>query len=154
MKIVIVIIRKKKIMIRKYGPLLFAVLFIICATGCAVRRDIRLYDMESVTVITGQIKNARKTHGQFEMTNPTSGERFFGEYSSIPNDSTGLSFVTSRQAKAYGFSVNKPRTIFGQAILRGDSGTIMEIEYAVDRKSLHGYGLGQDNQGNRYKVQF
>ncbi len=138
----------------KRSPLIFAVILIVCAIGCATPRDVKLYHIESGTVITGQIKNAKKTHGHIELINPNSGERFVGEYTSIPNDSNSLSYATSRWAKTYGFSFNKPRMIYGQAIIQGNAGTIIEIVYAVDRKTLHGYGVGRDNNGNQYKLHF
>ena len=119
-------------MMAKHSSPLFAVLLVVCAIGCATPRNVKLYDIESGTVISGQIKNAKKTHGHIELVNPASGERFTGEYTSIPNDSASLSYFTSHWAKAYGFSFNKPRAIYGQAILQGNSGTIIEIVYALE----------------------
>lgn len=125
------------------------------ALGCApVPREVRIYDLETGAIITAQIKDARQTHGEISMIHPSTGETFTGEYTSIPRDKINKSFFSTHWGMVYGFSFNEPRAIYGQATCIGNRGTTIEIVYAVDRKTLHGHGVGRDNSGNEYKVHF
>ena len=150
------------------------ILFMFVACAVAVPRTARMYDLDKGTIIEGLIKDARQTHGIITAENRATGERFAGEYTSITDDrvkssfgiaasktsgyATGgtshLSYSGYGWANAYGFSFDQPRKIFGAATIVGDKGTVIEIVYAVDRRNLHGHGVGRDNKGNRYKVHF
>lgn len=135
-----------------YSFFFYLVLLMGCATNFC--RDVRLYNTLSGNILHGQILDARQTHGQIMLTNQKTGEQFNGDYTSIPNDSSGMVMQSHQWANAYGFSFNKPRAIYGEGILVGSSGTVIEIVYTVDRRSLHGHGVGRDNKGNQYKLHF
>jgi hypothetical protein len=40
----------------------------------------------------------------------------------------------------------------GHAMLTGDRGGVLEVEFAVGSGTASGYGVGRDNRGNVYKV--
>jgi hypothetical protein len=46
-----------------------------------------------------------------------------------------------------------PGKQFGTATVVGD-GLVIDVVYAVDPWSAHGHGVGKDNKGNNYKLQF
>ena len=60
-------------MINYNRPTCFITFFII-TIGCVTAvRNTRLYCIETGAVITGQIKDARQSHGQISMVDPISG---------------------------------------------------------------------------------
>lgn len=133
-----------------------------------------MYNLDTGNIIEGVIQDARQTSGTITAENRSTGEKFSGEYTSIPADrvkqSMGVagsdvhaqgttndsyfSYSGYGWANAYGFSFDQPTKIFGAATLVGDNGTVVEVVYAVDRRQLHGHGIGRDNRGNRYRVHF
>jgi hypothetical protein len=90
------------------------------------------------------------------------GKSLSGEYSTISDLSyqTTTSNISATDsagnmawAVAQGFSFNQPGRQFGSAIVTGD-GLVIDVVYAVDPWTSHGYGVGKDNQGGKYKVLF
>jgi hypothetical protein len=154
--------------------LAFLLLMQCLGSACAVPRTARLYDLDTGIVMEAYIEDARQTQGRITAVNPVTGENFTGEYTSIRNDvvrssygiggssvsgyatsgATSLSYSGYGWATAYGFSFDQPTALYGAATLVGDKGTVIEVVYQVDRRTVHGYGVGRDNQGGRYKDHF
>jgi hypothetical protein len=148
---------------------IFLILFLFSSCAApAIPRTVRLYDLNKGSVMEAFIEDARQIHGKITAVNHETGESFTGEYTSIRDDvvksSYGSGYVTGGPsslyhssygwATAYGFSFDQPTKIYGAATLVGNRGTVIEVVYAVDRRVLHGHGVGRDNQGNRYKLHF
>jgi hypothetical protein len=143
-------------------------------TKSPISRTVRLYDMDKGTTIEAFINDARQVHGEITAKNKVSGEVFVGEYNSIRDDvartssSLGGAFGSNlgsvgpyalsqsgySWATALGFSFEERNKIYGAATMIGDRKTIIEAVYAVDRQSLHGYGVARDNIGTFYKLHF
>ncbi len=49
---------------------------------------------------------------------------------------------------------NKPGENRGQAIVIGERGTVIEVEFYTGSGTANGFGLAKDNKGNIYKVLF
>jgi len=167
--------RKEKNMKTQVVSVCFAILLLI--SSCAVpkvARTGRLYNLANGNVMETVIEDARQVHGMIRAINRQTGENFEGEYNSVRNDvvsgtygmkqtntsvfgtgaSAPLSLSSYGWATAYGFSFNERTKIYGAATLVGNKGTVIEVVYAVDRHSLHGYGVGRDNRGGHYKMHF
>jgi hypothetical protein len=154
--------------------LTFLLLLQCLSLACAVPRTARLYDLDKGIVMEAYVADARQSHGKITAVNPVSGETFTGEYTSVANDvirssygmggsnvsgyatsgASSLSYSGYGWATAYGFSFDQPTASYGAATLVGNEGTVIEIVYQVDRRTQHGYGVGRDNQGGRYKLHF
>ncbi len=87
------------------------------------------------------------------------GERCQGKWSSVAPMAVSHSRVTlfSQYGSVFGSGMavaNKPGVNRGEAILIGERGTRMEVEFFTGSGTANGYGLAKDNQGNIYKVLF
>ncbi len=120
----------------------------------------RLYNLDTADVIHLDFKISVSGHGKITGKLPN-GKELVGEYSTLSEGSTsegtsGASAVGSEGyewATAQGFSFNQPDVKYGSATLVGD-GLLIEIVYAALKWTSHGYGVGRDNQGGRYRVRF
>lgn len=128
--------------------------------GCAVTTA-RVYNLKTGDVSTASFENNGTGHGKIVLT-MANGKSLSGEYSTISDLSyqTTTSHISATNsagnmawAVAQGFSFNQPGRQFGSAIVAGD-GLVIDVVYAVDPWTSHGYGVGKDNQGGKYKVLF
>lgn len=134
------------------------VLCVLLLCGCATTA--RLYNLESGEVLNATYQNYGTGHGQITVTTPA-GKTLMGEYTTISGAgySSGVGTATVSGtggyawATAQGFSFNQPGQQYGSATVVGD-GLVIDIVYVVDPWTGHGYGVGKDNHGGRYKVQF
>jgi hypothetical protein len=142
--------------INKQIILLLCIVFLL--SGCALTA--RLYNVETAEVIFLNFKNYGTGHGKITGKLPN-GKELVGEYATVSGGSTsegtsGDSAIGSRGyewATAQGFYFNQPDVQYGSATLVGDE-LLIEIVYAVLKWTSHGYGVGRDNQGGRYRVKF
>jgi hypothetical protein len=126
--------------------------------GCT--ETARLYNADTAEIIFLDFKISVKGHGKITGKLPD-GKILVGEYSylpeDVPNKETGDAGAVGAEgyewATAQGFSFNQPDVKYGSATLKGD-GLLIEIVYAVLKWTTHGYGVGRDNQGGRYRVKF
>lgn len=136
--------------------LVLAIAFVV-VSGCM--QTGRLYNLDTAEVIHLEFP-VGFGHGRITGRLPN-GAPLEGEYSTVSNRTT--SFSTARAtvsgpggfawASAQGFSMDEPNKQYGSATLIG-GGLVIEIVYAVSAGSFHGYGVGRDNKGGRYRVQF
>ena len=140
-----------------FSPILLMVL-IAMVGGCATTA--RLYNLDTGDVLNASFENHGTGHGQITVTTPD-GKQLSGEYTTISGMSYSSGFGTASAsgsggyawATAQGFSFSQPGKQYGSATLAGQ-GMVIDIVYVVDPWTSHGYGVGKDNKGGKYKVQF
>lgn len=78
-------------------------------------------------------------------------------YSTASATGSATSGMASVWATVYGsgFSMaNVPGVNKGEAVLVGDRGTVMQVEFYTGSGTANGTGVAKDNKGNIYKVLF
>ncbi len=139
---------------------LLAAIMVITVSGCETTSTARLYNLDTGEVIEGKFENFGTGHGRIMGTMPD-GKTLSGEYTTISDVTYSFGSASGSAvgsggyawATAQGFSFQQPGRQYGSATLVGQ-GLIIDIVYAVDPWTSHGYGVGRDNKGRRYKVQF
>lgn len=140
---------------------LFAILLVALAFAIsACVTTARLYNLDAGEVLNASFENYGTGHGKITVVTP-GGNQLSGEYATIGGMSYSSGFgVASASgsggyawATAQGFSFNQPGKQFGSATLVGE-GLIIDIVYVVDPWSSHGHGVGRDNKGGKWKIQF
>jgi hypothetical protein len=142
--------------INKQFILFMGIVFILY--GCP--STARLYKLDTAEIIHLNFKIDGTKHGKITGKLPN-GKELIGEYNILSGGSTSsgtsgansVDFEEYAWATAQGFSFNEPNVKYGSATLEGD-GLLIEIVYAVLAWTTHGYGVGRDNQGGRYRVKF
>ena len=67
----------------------------------------------------------------------------------------GQVVITPAEWKAlYGQSDMVSGQINGEALCRGDRGTVLRVQYVVDPFDNTGFGVAKDNRGNLYRLRF
>lgn len=137
----------------------FLLVAIIAAlTGCA--STARLYNLDTGEVLNASFENYGTGFGRITVTLPD-GRKLAGEYTTISDMGYSAGFSTANVsgaggyawATAQGFSFNQPGKQFGSATVVGH-GMVIDVVYVVDPWTAHGHGIGKDNKGGKYKVQF
>jgi hypothetical protein len=119
-----------------------------------------LYDLDSGEVLSAKYQNYGIGHGTIVLTR-ANGATLQGEYSTISGMGDSSAETTASAtgsggyawATAQGFSFNQPGQQYGAAIVAGD-GLVIEVVYVTDPWTGHGHGVGKDNKGGRYNLQF
>lgn len=135
-----------------------ATVVLLCLFGCVTTA--RLYNLDTGEVLNASFENYGTGHGKIAVT-MASGKQLNGEYTTISDMSYSTGFGTATAsgsggyawATAQGFSFNQPGKQFGSATIVGD-GAVIDIIYVVDPWTSHGHGVGKDNKGGKYKIQF
>jgi len=96
--------------------------------------------------------------GSLTAYNPTTGERFTGQYTSILNGggyTEGTIYNSGNQNTSTVTIFSPPTGANARGILKGDKGTVIDI-FLIIQPGLRpiGYGEGVDNKDARYQVQF
>lgn len=125
-----------------------------------------LSKQQPLPVLTAAIDGIMGNTGGISLSLPD-GEHCTGKWSSIAPMSVGFSTATasgsatngmgSVWATVYGsgFSVrNLPGVNKGEAILVGDRGTVIQVEFYTGSGTANGSGVAKDNKGNVFKVLF
>jgi hypothetical protein len=123
----------------------------------------RLYDLETAEVIQAKFIFSGTTKGNIYFSLPN-GEKFQGEYSTIPSGSVSWGAIYSSvygggmnaSGHGSGIALNKSLKYHGSAIATGDKNTLIECEYVTNssRYSPQGFGACRDNRGKKYKLFF
>jgi len=146
--------------LQKFLAVFITAAWLFGSTGCATVTTARLYNLDTGHVLNISFENYGTGHGQMRAVGPD-GRQLLGEYTTISDFafSSGFGTATAFGSAGYawatgqGFSFGQPGRQYGSATLAGD-GLIIEIVYVVDPWSSHGHGVGRDNKGGRYKIQF
>lgn len=144
--------------LQKILAVFIAVVSILGLAACVTTA--RLYNLDTGHVMNASFENHGTGHGKITVTAPD-GKQLSGEYTTIGDFAYSSGFGTATVsgsggyawATAQGFSFGQPGRQYGSATLVGE-GLIIEIVYIVDPWSSHGHGVGRDNKGGRYKIQF
>jgi hypothetical protein len=136
-------------------------LLVSIASGCGVHAQGRLYRLDEPYVVTFDYIRHGTGHTHLTGTAPD-GEFFEGEVSTVSGMSMSSWTASATAAgsggyawaNAMGFGFNQPGVQYGSGVVVGNKGTVIEAVYAVDPWTAHGYGVGKDNKGNRYRIQF
>jgi len=95
-------------------------------------------------------------HGTVKINLP-SGEVCKGKYTTVPDGAVGVGFGSLLGQPGYASHIGTAMSIrnkqYGQALLVGDQGTTVQVEYVTSASNpTHGYGLAKDSHGNVYKI--
>ena len=117
-----------------------------------------LSEQNPIPVIVASVDGIMGNTGNIFLTMPD-GENCKGKWSSAAGVSVSVGTVNlfSQYASIFGtgFSVsNTPGVNRGEAILLGDRGAKIEVEFYTGSGTANGYGLAKDNRGNIYKLLF
>lgn len=146
---------------------ILATLLAACSTTATLYPvDGPLSKQQPLPVLTAVIDGIMGNTGGISMTLPD-GERCTGKWSSIAPMSVGVSTasasgtatngIASVWTTVYGsgFSVrNLPGVNKGEAMLVGERGTVIQVEFYTGSGTANGSGVAKDNKGNIYKVLF
>lgn len=116
----------------------------------------RLYDLETAEVIQAKFIYSGTTSGNISFVLP-SGEKFEGEYSTVPSGSiTWGSIYTHANGGGSSEVRSKSLKYYGSAVLISDKKTVIECEYVTNssRYNPQGHGACRDNRGKKYKLMF
>ena len=134
------------------------VLLVLSLSGCisTVTLTGRAYNLDTAEVLTVSYLYNGTGHGKITLITHD-GERLEGEYSTLSGMSMSTGFGSASSpfgwAVAQGFSFNSPGTQYGSAVVAG-YGLVIDAVYQVDMWSGHGWGVGKDNKGHKYRLQF
>jgi hypothetical protein len=147
------------------------VLVVILASACST--TVTLYPVEGpmskqspLPVLTARADGITGNTGNISLVLPD-GEVCKGRWSSIAPMSVRYSagsasgMATSGMSSAWatvygsGFSMgNVPGVNKGEAMLVGDRGTVIQVEFFTGSGTANGSGVAKDNKGNVYKMIF
>jgi hypothetical protein len=153
----------------KLAFLIFALL--IFFSGCSTK--VYLYPVagplskiQPTPVLIATADGINGNAGNMSLTLPD-GEQFKGKWSSIAPTSVGYSGVSASGSATSGmtyawstvydseFSVSNPPGVNkGEAMIVGNRGTVMQVEFYIGSGTANGTGVAKDNKGNIYKVLF
>ncbi len=89
-------------------------------------------------------------HGEVTV-NLQNGESCHGDYTCIAKRSHPPLFVFADYQRYYGTHFNFRNLQYGQALIHGDRGTIIQAEYYMNLRLNRRYGLARDNRNNIFK---
>jgi hypothetical protein len=139
---------------------LFLVGVVIFLTACTITRTARLYDLDTGQVLHATMATHGTGHGEVTVVTPD-GKTLTGEYSTVSNGQFSSSSAnamvnvggTFGWANAQGFSVTRSSAVVGSGVVTG-SGIVLEVVFQVDSFTKHGDGVGRDNKGHKYRLEF
>jgi len=147
--------------LRAYHLVIFLALYLL--NGCTTTANLYpvqgpLAKQKPFPVITAHVNGIMGNTGEISLVLPD-GEKCEGKWSSTAgtNVSVGTVNLFSQYGSILGtgFSVsNNPGMNRGEAIIVGEKGTIIEVEFYTGSGTANGFGLAKDNHGNIYKVLF
>lgn len=132
--------------------------------GCATTTNANFYPVQgplskqNPTPIIAQVDGIARNTGNISLTLPD-GEKCTGRWSSAAGVVSGYSTVNLFSKYGYvfgsGSSVsNVPGVNRGEAVIMGNKGTVMEVEFYTGSGTANGWGIAKDNRDNIYKVIF
>lgn len=135
-----------------------AALALLLLTACVTTA--RLYNLDTGEVLNASYSSYGTGHGKITLTRPN-GQKLTGEYSTLSDTQMTTSFGSAgvssggqyAWATGQGFSFTTPGRQYGSAVCVGD-GLVIEVVYTVDPWTGHGQGVGKDNKGGKYRLQF
>lgn len=150
-------------MIRIYALQTAGLLIASMLIGCTTTANLYpvkgpLSAQNPIPVLIAHVDGIMGNTGNIKLTMPD-GEKCTGKWSVTAGMSASVGTVNlfSQYGNVFGtgYSVaNKAEVNRGEAILIGENGTRIEVEFYTGSGTANGYGLAKDNHGNIYKVLF
>lgn len=125
-----------------------------------------LAEQRPLPVLSVEVNGISGNSGTLSTTLPD-GETLTGKWSSIAPMSYGMTTGTASGSATDGMNTvwstvygtgfsaaNVPGVNKGEAMLIGDRGTVMHVEFLTGSGTANGTGVAKDNRGNIYKVLF
>lgn len=147
------------------------IVVVISLVGCSTTASLfpvegPLSQKQPLPVIVADVDGIMGSTGGISLTMPD-GEYCTGKWSSIAPMSVGVSSVSasgttsnglaSAWTSVYGSGVsvaNVPGVNKGEAMLVGNRGTVIQVEFYTGSGTANGTGVAKDNKGNIFKVLF
>lgn len=146
-------------------------LLVVLLSGCSTTAT--LYPVEGplarqkpLPVLTAKVEGILGNTGEISMTLPD-GEFCTGKWASVAPTSAGIgvgttagtvtSGMASAWASAYGTGLYAgilPGVNRGEAMLVGERGTVIQVEFFTGSGTANGTGVAKDNKENIFKVLF
>ena len=136
---------------------------IVVIIGCSTTANLYpvqgpMAQIKPIPVIKARVSGIMGNTGGISLVLPD-GEKCDGKWSSAAGSSVNVGTVNlfSQYGSVFGtgFSVsNNPGVNRGEAIIIGEKGTVIEVEFYTGSGTANGFGLAKDNRGNIYKVLF
>ena len=153
--------------IARFVSLLITAVLCGCSTTATLFPvDGPMTKLSPLPVLTATVDGITGNTGDISLVMPD-GEACKGRWSSIAPMAYGHSTAsatgsaTSGMASAWatvygsGFSMaNVPGVNKGEAVLVGDRGTVIQVEFYTGSGTANGTGVAKDNKGNTWKVLF
>lgn len=145
--------------------IIYLICLLICSLLVACSTTANLYPVEGplskrspLPVIVAKADGIMGNTGNISLSMPD-GEYCNGKWSSAAGVEVGVGTVNlfSQYGSIFGNATsikNVPGVNRGEAILIGEKGTVMEVEFYTGSGTANGYGLAKDNKGNIYKLIF
>lgn len=134
---------------------------LILLAGCiTITRTARLYDLNTGDVLRADVDTHGTGHGEIRVF-ALDGTVLTGEYSTVrqgmfSSSSGSVSGQVGGQfgwASTQGFTVTRSEAVVGSGVVTG-AGTVIEVVFQVDQLTGHGDGVGRDNKGHKYRLEF
>ena len=149
--------------------LMFLVYAATALAGCSLTATLYpitgpMSKQSPVPVLHAQVNGVLSRTGTIVIKMP-SGENCKGKWSVVSpmmvSSSSGSASASQSMSAAWttvwgsGYTVgNVPGVNTGEAVVTGDRGTVIQVEFHVGSGTHHGVGVAKDNHGNIYKVLF
>jgi hypothetical protein len=133
--------------------------------GCATTTKANFYPVQGplskqnpIPIIIADVDGITSNTGNITLTLPD-GEKCVGKWSSAAGVVSGYSTVNLFSKYGYVFGTgtsvsNVPGVNRGEAVLVGNKGAVMEIEFYTGSGTANGWGIAKDNRENIFKVIF
>ncbi len=145
---------------------ILAALSTACTTATLYPVEGPLSKLQPLPILKASVDGILGNTGEITMTLPD-GEQCTGKWSSIAPMSFGFSSATASGRATNGMSTiwstvygsgfsmgNLPGVNKGEAMLVGNKGTVIQVEFYTGSGTANGAGVAKDNKGNIYKVLF
>lgn len=147
------------------------VMVVAAIAGCSTTATLYPVDgplskQQPLPVLTANVDGIMGNSGGISLSLPD-GELCTGKWSSIAPMSVGFSTATASGSTTNGmasvwttvygsgFSMrNQPGVNKGEAMLVGNRGTVIQVEFYTGSGTANGTGVAKDNKGNVFKVLF
>lgn len=133
--------------------ILAVVLAAITASGCAVTRTARLYDMATPNVMTAQYRSSGTGRGPI-FTGTREQPVCSGEYVTVAGGDTTWGAIFSGGTVAQALAVSTANDQRGSAVLTCPDGVVITCEYVTSATSNSGHGACRDNREKQYRLMF
>ncbi len=142
---------------------LVSLILLTLLAGCSTTAT--LYPLEGpyskivpLPVITAQVTGIWGNTGKVFLTLPD-GESAEGKWSSAAGSAASVGFGTlySTYGAVYGTAISVSDSggvNRGQAVVVGERGTVIEVEFYTGSGTANGFGFAKDNNGNVYRLLF